>query len=285
MTLKTVTYELSRFDQAVDVATTLTRSWFRGHSRVIGELTPRIYRSPYGHDIVRHFRPALELQLIEAFKREVPTLPDVPIPSETDRLGWLYVMQHYRTPTRLLDWSKNLLVAMYFVVSSELDEDGELWALYPLSLNKHGHVGHGLPLPETNRVLRYLVDEPYWSGPKEDLANSIGLPAVPDRPVAFEPSRRFPRLVRQAGAFTIHPTPSVGNSITDILGEPTALVRYIVPARVKRRFLSSLAALDIDGFTLFPELEGLSTRIEQEAKLLTYTPPDPPECDGVYTSP
>lgn len=219
--------------------------------------------------------------MIDTFKQEAPTLSDVPIPAEDDDLGWLYVMQHYRTPTRLLDWTENLLVALHFAVNNQNNHDGELWALYPLALNKVAHVGWGMPLLNSNPVLRYLVREPYWAGTREKLAEECGIDLVPDRPVAFKPSRRFPRLVRQAGAFTIHPEPMEGGTIPELLDEPEHLVRYLIPASAKHRIRSALFALGIDDYTLFPELEGLSKRIEYEARVIAYSPPAPPECGGL----
>ena len=41
------TFRLTGLDEAITVATTLTKSWFRGHSRAIGELVPRLYRPEF----------------------------------------------------------------------------------------------------------------------------------------------------------------------------------------------------------------------------------------------
>lgn len=274
------TYRLTTITEAVEIAVTLSHSWFRGHATVVGELTPRIWRPDIPHESLFGSRPALELEIIDTFKRESPTLPDVPLPAADDNLGWLYVMQHYRAPTRLLDWTENLLVALHFVVSDSEDQDGELWAMYPLALNKVAHVGWGMPLLKNNPVLQYLVHQPYWAGKDDDLAKSYNMNVVPNKPIAFKPSKRFARLVRQAGAFTIHPPPEQGHKIPEILTEAEHLVRYVVPANVKRRLRAALIALGIDDYTLFPELEGLSRRIEDEMRVVAYTPPTPPKCGG-----
>ena len=45
------------------------------------------------------------------------------------------LMQHYSGPTRLLDWTANLLVAVYFASESHWDEDGAIWIIYAKCLN------------------------------------------------------------------------------------------------------------------------------------------------------
>ncbi len=85
-----------------------------------------------------------ELSLIENFKRGAPAL-EPSIPDYEDHIAWLFLMQHHGMPTRLLDWTKSILVALYFVVSKYTSDDGELWAMYPDALNECSGF-HGIPL-------------------------------------------------------------------------------------------------------------------------------------------
>jgi hypothetical protein len=39
------------------------------------------------------------------------------------------LMQHYKAPTRLLDWSYSPYLAAYFACSSNPNIDGAIWAL------------------------------------------------------------------------------------------------------------------------------------------------------------
>lgn len=142
----TKTFRLESLKAAIDVATTLTKSWFRGHSRAVGSLVPRLFRPEYRDPLLSVFRPDLEMSTIEAFKRHAFIVSDVRLPPDDDRLGWLCVMQHYRTPTRLLDWTENALVALYFAVSAHGSEDGEVWAMLPWALNRQGGAGWGIPM-------------------------------------------------------------------------------------------------------------------------------------------
>ncbi|MCX7013109.1 MAG: FRG domain-containing protein [Candidatus Sumerlaeota bacterium] len=106
----TKTFRLETLADAVEIATKLTKSWFRGHSQAVNSLVPRLFRPEYQNPIFRAFRPDLEMSTIEAFKRHAAIVSDLPLPGECDRFEWLCFMQHYRTPTRLLDWTENALL-------------------------------------------------------------------------------------------------------------------------------------------------------------------------------
>jgi len=272
------TYRLESLADALDIATTLTHSWFRGQPVEGRELLPRLFRRE-NHDPMRTLiRPDLELSKIETFKRHAALLADVRLPSDHDRLGWLSVMQHYRCPTRLLDWTENLLVALYFTVSANPCNNGELWAILPWALNEAAGAGRAIPLPGSPQ-LQYLLQCPYWND-NGALAASLGLASPVECPLALELPLRFPRMVVQHSAFTIHPRPEDTTSIANALPDPKYLVRYVVPASSKRQLLKGLRALGLSQRHLFPDLEGLSEMIQYDDHELQYRPPEPPVCSG-----
>lgn len=268
----TNTYTLASIENAVELGTTLLRSWFRGHSKIYGELTPRIFRPEYEDEIYKALRPEAEFSVIENFKRKAPALKSN-LPGNEDHASWLFLMQHYGVPTRLLDWTKSVLVGLYFAVSHHHSEDGELWALYPEALNKHNGY-FGLPLPSCE-ILRYLAAEPRHNNPQK-LAEEIGLKKIPQYPHAVDPPLHFPRMVAQLSAFTIHPRPKPSQTIPEVMTAETNLVRYIIPAGCKRKFLADLSALGITKMTLFQDLDSLSHDIIQEHNIIGYSPPRPP---------
>ncbi len=246
-------------------------------------LVPRLFRPEFWDPIVTAFQPKLEMSTIEDFKRHASLVSDLNLPSDDDRFGWLCVMQHYGTPTRLLDWTENALIALYFTVADARDSDGELWAMLPWALNKKADAGWGTPIPSRSRHLRYLLSEPYWSG--DGLAEEVGLDKPVDCPLALRPPMMFPRMAVQSSGFTIHPLPDRGQAIEAVLADPKHLVRYIIPAEVKRDFLLQLRSLAISDGHLFPDLEGLSRMIVSDTQVIAYSPPDPPTCAGEIEKP
>lgn len=266
------TYTLKQINHVIEIGTTLTRSWFRGHSKVFNELTPRIFRGKFESQTYKAFRQDAEFSIIESFKRKAPSLISS-LPGEDDRISWLFVMQHHGAPTRLLDWTKSALVGLYFAVNQHHSEDGELWVLYPEALNKHNGY-FGLPTSRC-RILRYLAAEPCHNNP-EKLAKELELKEIPQYPLAVDPPLHFPRMVTQMSTFTIHPRPKAGCTIPEIMTEEINLVRYVIPRGCKKRILLDLAALGITKVTLFPELDSLSQDIIEEHNVVAYSPPRPP---------
>jgi len=244
-------------------------------------LTPRVYRREFDDKILRAFRPNAELDFIERFQRDSPTMTQLDLPDKTDHLGWLAVMQHYRTPTRLLDWTENALVALYFAVRDAQKQDGELWAMLPWALNKAAGIGWGFPMLGNNPVVDYLIREPYWAGSPDELAKDVGLKTPQLLPVAIMPRRTFSRMVAQRSTFTIHPRPDTGQNISDVLPDAKNLVRYLVPASDKQQLLSDLDRLGINHQTVMPDLEGLSQQIIYEHRIIAYSAPEPPKCSGL----
>jgi len=280
----TKTYILSKISQVVEIATKLEKSWFRGHPKVYGELTPKIFRKKYDNVPPHH---DIEFRMIEDFKKRAPALSNN-IPNPDNHISWLFLMQHYGTPTRLLDWTESALIALFFAVSENSNEadDGEIWAMYPNKLNEKSDI-NGFPLFD-HPILRYIVEQPLYSDHKylaEKLELKIsGYTYKPQFPVAFQPPMKFSRMVAQMSTFTIHPKSNQNISIPELLTDKKNLVRYIVPIEKKCQILKDLKSLGINHHTLFPDLDSLSKSIIEDSMIVGYSPPEPPECDGEYES-
>ena len=101
--------------------------WWRGQPKNNLSLKTKIHRNLNLSD------PYREFNIINEFVRLAPTRYSS-WPKE--RCNQLFLMQHYGLSTRLLDWSLNFLIALYFAVNKEPGEPASLWALNPIKLNR-----------------------------------------------------------------------------------------------------------------------------------------------------
>lgn len=238
-------------------------TWFRGQSNRNYKLQPGLFRHPdIENSSTPHIRSKeLESKLMERFRNQsVPYVGDKF--SHEEDWGLLFFMQHYRIPTRLLDWSYSPLVALYFALSSAEFKDGEaidscaVWTLHPetwnaaaLSYQKAPAKIFGTSSPESQN---YKTQAAY------NLQDADA--------IAIEGIHNSPRIVAQQGAFTIFgpttkPLESQFQSTaypSDVLSVITITAKYINSLKVE------LLAAGILETTIFPDLEGLAIRLRRE---------------------
>jgi hypothetical protein len=256
---------------------TTGEAWFRGESCDFEtKLLPKLFREPFCD----------ETDLLIQFKNRFPQYES----QCTSNMDWLNLMQHYGVPTRLLDWTKNALVALYFAVVKDPDKDG---MLYVHSLrDRIADEGSPLtPAPIRTKVKQYedffnrLIELNHLSEIKEflskynsrikvkDVNNKLqlickvgerNLPAGYVIPIIIEyfPKVFHARISSQQGCFTCHFGKFLNKrnvfedaSLRETNGVLSSICHIKIPKKLKSKLKKQLETLGVSRMQLFPEPE------------------------------
>lgn len=188
---------------------------FRGVKSTEYKLIPKI-----GRFELRGMKTEVEKEqyMFHLFKER--GLPYIEQSLESD-WEWLALAQHYGLPTRLLDWTRNPLVAAYFAVENMHEDDSVVYAY------------------ENNQML----DISKYPSPFEitDIKR-------------FIPKHITQRITTQNGVFTIHPDPKKPfNSLK--------IKKIIIKHSFRKELKIILHKYGIHRASLFPGLDGLAEHL------------------------
>lgn len=249
--------------------------WFRGQTiRKGGRLEPCVFRqfkrpasSGKKSSVTRHD----ETNLYVHVKLRAASYQQ----TYRSAFDWLCLMQHYSVPTRLLDWSESILIALYFAVRDTrgLDErtagddvddtEAEVVALNARALNEHakgssvvsGKKRPSIASPDssetiirsemaTTRSLKNLRSE--TSVREAARCGRINLKSQDwierfRKPIAVFPSRLNDRMIFQSSVFTLHGGKYYVEGFdsyyeNDIIPEPISLEEINKEAYILQRY-------------------------------------------------
>jgi hypothetical protein len=221
--------------------------WFRGQPAA-AKLSPKLYRAEY--------RDADEAEIRQQFQYRAIQLMQSKAPGPDRKWDWYFLMQHYGVPTRLLDWTENPLVALFFAVNDEQTAgDAAVWVVHPYWLNhklfKDDVVGPMLPdWQEAQSYLKTLEDAFTFCS---KLGSRVPLQLIHptlDRRVAV-----------QASHFVIFGKSRDLARIRSVKEKSCRLAKITIPKRNIRLIKEQLADCGITYSFIFPDLEALGTEI------------------------
>lgn len=161
----------------------------------------------------------------ECFERLAEILPNV---NDWERAT---IAQHHGVPTRLLDWSENPLVGIYFAIEDNEynNEDGVIWVFE----DKTAVAGNVASLRGGSGLRSLHYPRPYRAW--KDLQYKI------------------PRTITQRGSVTSQPDLSKKFDEQEFDQNTQSLRKFIVPRNTKRQLRDHLSILGVTEQRLFPD--------------------------------
>lgn len=266
---------------------------FRGHGSEKWAMTSSLER------MVKRFHPnsiidsanGYEEDALKEFKWKYPSYEKINIPADIEVIEWLSIMQHYGTPTRMVDFSYSLYVALFMAMDSLVEsEDSAVWCLNQL-------VCREVFFKDKYELKRGCRDKDDMDCCIYKEANDV-LREIPDNPkmnrekgvFLVKPNRVNERIVRQQGLFAIQSDPNstfednllsiAGNReavvkpFSEIIaysnsyhtGKPNdfALIKIVIPKEFRWDIFMSLEQMNITAETMYPGLEGLARSMNRQ---------------------
>ena len=249
-------------------------NWYRGVGKSKGHpLRPSLYRHPTLTAVDELI--ALERMMLDDFARQNVLHGNVMQGphDDPDDLGALFFMQHYGVPTRLLDWTGNPFIALYFALTTTdrspttgaFAEDAAVWIVDPVSWNQHAlyDISYGTegPLTLKSEEVKGYVPRKLVKGKIEPNA----IKSLYERPVAILGASNTARMFAQRGVFTMF-----GKDLRpleeqyDSHGYPDkVLVKLTVPAGKIEELTTRLLQIGYTDSVSYPDLHGLAMEIKR----------------------
>lgn len=247
---------------------------YRGHSNHEKyDLIPGVFRwhqvnaSMYASD----FSQAEHYMLYDFISEACRYIKEVPV---EDVGSWLEIAQHYAVPTRLLDFTENPLVALYFACSGSADCNGSVWVLNePVYNQRFFNISSIVnPLQSYNAFVKILNDEVVH----QDYQLHTDPKLYYQTPWIYKPYYRQERMNTQESVFMLWAADR--RKLTDMIpaecymdidesvsnAQSGILCPIIIPRESKKLLLDQLDSCGVNEKFIYPGIDGIGRYIRKK---------------------
>jgi hypothetical protein len=216
----------------------ITKLWYRGLCDEVYELKPSIARSHEYNGNKKDFNAGDEKNLLHRFRRRAETY----VGHRLDEWDALFLARHHGLPTRLLDWTANPLVALFFACKEKINKSATLWAISRIKAEK----------ADWDMLNREIRDKRF--------SRLIGGKTIK----IIHPKYGFTRITAQDGVFTISSDPYqnletyAGTEFQKGKLDIRYLIKWFIPGIYKTKIIKELENLGVSQRTVYPDLDGLA---------------------------
>lgn len=171
----------------------------------------------------------------------------------------LFLMQHYRAPTRLLDWSSSPLIGLFFALSSFNPKKHKRPSIFVLD-PEEWNCGILSDIGETPKVYSTNTDIVDQYHPKHDGKSRRS------EPLAIEGIINNPRINAQKGKFVVfgyqnQPMEHWAQK-RNLWRSTTPITRILIKKSECAKIWKDLSHYGITYSSIFPDLDGLTTELK-----------------------
>ena len=179
----------------------------------------------------------LEIEIITELKRRAIKIDDsIKLKNNWD---WLVYAQHFGLKTRLLDWTSNPLVALFFSCMDYDDSD--------------------------SYVYRFIADKSMQVNKRSNLS-----PFSITSTKVLRPPQNNDRIIAQSGWFTAHAYSNSSKRFISLEKNKKTINRiqkYRIPNNIKEEIMEKLHVFGINYQTMYPDFDGICEQLNWEYEL------------------
>ncbi len=228
-----------------------------------------------------------EKWMLYDFKKKFPLYSNK-LPKQNDNFEWLAIMQHYGSPTRLLDFSNSIFVSLYFATANTKNESS-VWCLNHSQIRNNLHKKFNLEYsPKID--LRDIINDKHIDFANKFIGETKNLHFLNEKSlIPLEPNFLTERLSKQQGLFLM-PTQSQSSFTENMIGafnldnltfhktdisdlikfsheielnHNISIIKINIPEEINYETIKYLHDMNINSETLFPGVDGLAKSLVQ----------------------